>query len=139
MPPRRPHIYETHVFSLPSAFGVSQGSDSQNSNPVLAAGTSFAFNSHTGSPLQKPRRRANTMPWNQGPVSTFGTNFSQSLLDFRPVLYSPQTPLATNSHTEQMDIEMEDIRTGIDSTGDEDMDGNFPYLSNRYMPYYVFV
>ena len=138
MPPR---AYETHTFALPSAFGVSQSPDSQNS-----AGTSniITFNAHTSPLLQKPRRRANTMPWNQGRV-TFGTNtsslrnLSAAHLNFEPVLHSesesPQTPAnSTYTTMTDSDIEMEDVGTNS-WVGDVNimMEGNLPYLSNEYI------
>lgn len=78
------------------------------------------------------------MPWNQEIVN-FTTNTSESRnlsathLDFRPVMYSPQTP--ANTYTEPMDIEMEDVGTnsGVDLVGDGNMDGHLPYLSNEYI------
>jgi hypothetical protein len=101
----------------------------------------ITFNSQTDSQalLRKPRRRANTMPWNQGTV-TFGANsepsesrnFSMEHYNLQPVLLSPQTP--ANKYTEQMDIEMEDVgkKSETESIGDWETDGNSPYLSNEY-------
>lgn len=95
MPPRS---YETHFFSLSSAFGTSQSPESQNSNPV-ATNTTFESAEHA-SVLQRPRRRANTMPWNQGPIN-LGTNPSGMQLNLQPGLLTPQTP--SNAYAQPMD------------------------------------
>ena len=126
------HSYETHVFSLPSAFGISQSLESQNLNPAV---TNIIFNSaeHT-SLLQKPHQRVNTMPWNQGPIY-FGTNSSgsrnlsgtQPEFNLQPGLHMPQTP--SNAYTQPMDVDL-GINSGMDLGGDWNMDG---YLDNEYI------
>ncbi|KIM38438.1 hypothetical protein M413DRAFT_447887 [Hebeloma cylindrosporum] len=133
MPPR---AYETHTFSLSSAFGISQSPESQNSNLVEPANITFDSAEHTA-PLKKPRRQANTMPWNQGPI-TFGTNPSRSRNlpgtepNLQPGLRTPQTP--SNAYAQLMDIDLEDvgINSGMDLGGDWNtgIDG---YSNNEYI------
>jgi len=127
MPPRS---YETHVFSLSSAFSTSQSPESQNSNPVA---TNITFDSaEHASLLQKLPRQANTMPWNKGPIN-LDTNPSGSRnllgmqLNLQPGLPTPQTP--SNAYPQLMDVDL-GINSGMDLSGDWNMDG---YLNNKYI------
>ena len=120
--------YGNHVFSLPSAFYSSQKPESQN--PMMVT-----FSSADGSSVvRKQRQRANTLPWNQGPISfnnflESGHSASSTHPDFRHAsrLCTPRT-LTTNAFAHAMDMDFLNSQTNIElySGGDWCMDG---YLS----------
>ena len=132
-----PQPYENHLFSLPSAFYSSQKPESQN--PMMVT-----FSSADGSSVvrkQLERQRANTLPWNQGPISfnnlsESGHSASSTHPDFRHAirLRTPRTP-TTNAFAHAMDVDFLNSQTNIElySGGDWCMDGYLSRLNNVHI------
>jgi hypothetical protein len=127
-----PPSYENYVFSLPSAFNSShweQNPEPQNPKPLT-----FTFKSAEGSSVvRKQQKRANTMPWNHGPISFYnlsesGHSSSSTYPDFRHGLHTPRTP--SNAFAQGLDV---DTNIELESGGDWRMDGYLPRLNNVHI------
>ena len=129
-----PQPYESHVYSLPSAFNSShweQTPEAQNqgSEPLM-----LTFNSEGNSVVRKQRQRANTVPWNQGSISfdnlsesASGHSASSTQPNFRlgHGVHTPRMP--SNAFAQAMDVDYPNAQTNIEpdsnSGSDWGMDG----------------